>query len=351
MDFLIYILKVMIQTAIDYLSFNRVLALITAFLIAGGITTMIDKNYIIKYFGRGDIYSYLIASVSGAILTVCSCTIIPLFASLYKRGANLGVAITFLYSGPAINILAIFYSAALLGWDFGIYRLVAAIILGIVIGIIMDMIFGKSKKKLRVREGKIENLNSILIFFGILFLMLIVITASPKVFPLLSIPIFGIFLVKHLIYLLLLIILIIILKKYFTDKQIKSWLYESYILIRTIFPLLILGVAIAGVLKAIIPQDIIVEYLGKNTIVSNLITSVLGATMYFATLTEVPIVKALLDLGMNKGPAMALLLAGPSVSFATFLAILKIIGKKKSAVYFALVILFSTLAGYIFGFI
>ncbi len=326
-------IQIMINTIIDYLSFNRVLALLTAFFIAGGVSSLLNRNFILKYFGESSLKSYLVASVSGAILTVCSCTIIPLFASLYKRGAKLGPAVTFLFSGPGINILAIFYSAALLGWDFGIYRGIMAIIIAIIIGVIMDIIFKESSnKKLRIHGDKISDkpLSQIITFFGIMLLMLIVITASPKIFPFLSLKIVDGILLKHVIFFILLGILVYISNKYFTKRELKSWIYESYVLIKTLFPLLLIGVGIAGLLKVIIPPKIVAQYVGENTLMANFISSLIGATMYFATLTEVPIVKALLDLGMNKGPAMALLLSGPSLSIATLLALIKIMKKKGS---------------------
>nr|WP_048203532.1 permease [Methanocaldococcus infernus] len=347
---------IIINTVIDYLTPNRVIALLTAFLMAGGISALIDKEIILRYFSSENrVVSYLVASVSGAILTVCSCTVIPLFASIYKKGANIGPAVTLLYSAPAINILAIFYSAAVLGWDIGILRAVFAIVISIVIGLIMEFIFREKKEEKRrvkrlSRKRKME-MKKLLIFFALLLLMLLDITASPKFFPQLSYSIYGSFLVKHLIFVILAIIFSIYVKLNFDKREIKSWLLETKILLKIIFPLLILGIAIAGVIKALIPPEYVANYVGQNTIFSNLIASLIGATMYFATLTEVPIVKSLMDLGMNVGPAMALLLAGPSLSIPTVLAVSKIMGYKKALTYFSLVVIFSALCGYLTGFI
>ena len=353
MDFL----GVMIDTVVNYLTPNRVLALLTAFFMAGGIAALVDKEVILKYFSsENKVVSYLVASLSGAVLAVCSCTIIPLFASLYKRGANIGPATTFLFSGPAINVLAIFYSAALLGWDIGFLRALYAIIVSILIGLSMEFLFGKGdkrveKKRKMLRKKKELNLKKLLILFGLMLLMLLDITASPKFFPWLSYPIYGGFLVKHLIFIVLMIILILYTKAKFTEREIKSWLLETKTLLKIIFPLLIIGVAIAGLIKAIIPPEYIAKYVGGNSITANFIASLIGALMYFATLTEVPIVKALMDLGMGIGPAMALLLAGPSLSIPTVLAISKIMGMKKAIAHLSLVVIFSTICGYITGMI
>ncbi|XRO77429.1 permease [Methanocaldococcus sp. 10A] len=357
MCFIIHIINVMINTIIDYLSINRVLALLTAFFMAGGIASMINKNFIIKYFGSNTpkYISYSVAAISGTLLAVCSCTILPLFASIYKRGAGIGPATTFLFSGPAINVLAIFYSAALLGWDIGFLRAVFAVIVSIFIGLSMEMIFRKEEKrrKLNIKADKISDrpLYQTIIFFALQFIMLLVITASPKLFPTLSMPLYDGFLLKHLLFIILGIILAITTKMWFKKEEIKNWLKESFVLLKIVFPLLIIGVAIAGVIKAIIPPSYIANYVGGNSLQANFIASFIGALMYFATLTEVPIIKALMELGMGVGPAMALLLAGPSLSIPTVLTISKILGKTKAVTYLALVVIFSTICGYIAGII
>jgi len=327
---------------------------------AGGVTTMINKNFILKYFGSDTPkkISYLVAAVSGFALSVCSCTILPLFTSLYKRGAGIGPATTFLFSGPAINVLAVFYSAAVFGWDIGFLRAFYAVTLSILIGLSMEGLFGShdsERKKSTVRRNDDSLSNrpgyQTAIFFLIQLFMLITITASPKFAPFLNIPVYGGILTKHVVTALLLIILVVIVKKWFKPEEIKAWLMESYTLIKIIFPLLIIGVSIAGLMSAFIPPQYISEYVGGNSILSNFVASFIGAFMYFATLTEVPIVKTLMNLGMGVGPAMALLLAGPSLSIATLLTVLRVLGKTKALVYFGLVVLLSTIAGYITGII
>ena len=357
---LIYAVEVMIKTTIDYLSINRLIALTFAFLMAGGITTMINRQFILKYFGPDTPkrISYLVAAVSGCILAVCSCTILPLISSLYKRGGSIGPVTTLLFSAPAINVLAIFYSAAVFGWDIGFLRALYAVSFSIVIGLAMELLFERGGKK-RESKGIRRSVSSItsrpwyqtLTFFLIQLLILIVITASPKFVPLLNIPVYGGILTKHIVTAILIVILAIVVKRWYKPEEIKAWLLESYILMKMLFPLLIIGVAIAGLISVFVPPEYISRYVGGNSIFSNFIASLVGALMYFATLTEVPIVKTLMDLGMGVGPAMALLLAGPSLSIPTVLTISRVFGSIKAITYLALVVILSTFAGYITGII
>ncbi|UXM85353.1 permease [Methanococcus aeolicus] len=359
---LIYAFNVAVATLVDYLNFNRTVALIISFFIAGGISSMINKNFIIKYFGSETPkhISYLVASVSGCLLAVCSCTILPLFAGIYRRGAGIGPATTFLFSGPAINVLALFYSAALLGWGIGAIRGTFAIILSIILGLTMALLFSsedkKRKFKISAEEISIRPAYQTIIFFGIQILMLLAITASHTLIPSLSvalfnIPIFGAVLVKHIITGGLLILLIGIVKSWFNKEEINSWLRETVILGKLVIPLLLFGVALAGVLSAFLPSELVSRFVGGNSLSANFIASFIGAPMYFATLTEVPIVKSLMSLGMGAGPAMALLLAGPSLSIPTILTISRVIGTKKALIYLGNVIVLSTIAGLITGMI
>ena len=356
---LLYALEVMLKTVFDYLNFNRLIALTFSFLMAGGIATMINRRFILKYFGpdtpKG--ISYLVAALSGCILVVCSCTVLPLISSLYKRGASIGPLTTLLFSAPAINILAIFYSAAVFGWDIGFLRALYAIIFSILIGVTMELIFEREKKKEgKILRGKVGSVTSrpwyqTVIFFLIQLLILLTITASPKFMPFLNIPVYEGILSKHVVTALLILLLVVVVKRWYKPEEIKSWLLESYMLARTLFPLLIIGVAIAGLISVFIPPEYISRYVGENTITSNFLASLVGALMYFATLTEVPIVKTLMDLGMDVGPAMALLLAGPSLSIPTVLTLSRIWGVVKTLTYLTLVVILSTFAGYITGII
>ena len=328
---------------LDYLSAHVVTCLVPALFIAGAIAAFVSQGAIIKYFGpqTKKILSYSVASVSGAVLAVCSCTVLPLFAGIYKRGAGLGPAITFLFSGPAINVLAIVYSARLLGYDIGIARAVGAIIFSILVGLLMAFIYRKEKTEgdvsafaMLVDETGGKSARQQVIFIAVLVAILV--TAAGKYWLLL-----GIFLVA----------LGVVLWRWFKRDEIVLWLKGTLHFTRLIIPWLLLGVFVAGILTVVIPQSVVAQYVGGNSIAANFIASFAGVLMYFATLTEVPIIKAFLGLGMGKGPALALLLAGPSLSLPAMFTLSKIMGIKKMLTYVAIVVVMATVVGYIFGLI
>ncbi|RMG57282.1 MAG: permease [Deltaproteobacteria bacterium] len=330
---------------LEYLSYHVLTCLVPAFFIAGAIAVFVSKESVLKYFGprANRVLSYGVASVSGTILAVCSCTILPLFAGIWMSGAGLGPAIAFLYSGPAINILAITYSAKLLGLDLGIGRAVGAILFSVVIGLIMAFIYRREEMEKRAdaedeplivtdERGKKKSLPVYGVFFAALVGILIF-GASKKVFPTgLSFLVLG-----GVVY------------RYFDGEELKQWMRETWDLAVKIFPVLIVGVFIAGALKAVIPPESVARLVGNNGVVANLIASVTGTLFYFSTLTEVPIIRALMDMGMVKGPALALLLSGPALSLPSIIVLSRIMGLKKTLVYVALVVVFSTAAGMLFG--
>jgi uncharacterized membrane protein YraQ (UPF0718 family) len=287
------------------------------------------------------VLSYGVASVSGTILAVCSCTILPLFGGIYKRGAGLGPAIAFLYSGPAINVLAIVYSARLLGYDIGAARAIGAIIFSIGIGLIMAFIYRKEESQKDTQafaalaadpEGK--KLWQQIIYFGTMVGILV--SAASK---------------QWIATGILMAILIFILWRWFTRGELVLWMKETLHFVRLILPWLLVGVFVAGILKVAIPESVVTDYVGGNSLLANFIASFLGTLMYFATLTEVPIIRAFMDLGMGKGPALALLLAGPALSLPAMLVLRSIMGTKKMLTYIVLVVVMATFTGYIFGLI
>ncbi len=330
---------------LEYLSAHVLTCLVPAFFIAGAIAVFISKGAILKYFGSKakKWLSYSVASVSGAILAVCSCTILPLFAGIRKRGAGLGPAIAFLYSGPAINILAIVYTARLLGYDLGIARAIGAIIFSIVIGLIMSLIWIKEeRKKLEDNQNLFKAYEQSSYqkprYISIIFFL-----------SLLAILIFGA--AKMWIYAgVSLAVLIVIIIVGYRRAELKDWMKETGRLAWQIFPILLAGVFIAGVIKYFLPQSIVEAWVGGNSIRSNLTASVFGALMYFSTLTEVPIIKALMELGMGKGPALTLLLAGPALSLPNMIVIGRVMGAKKTFVYVSLVVIMATFTGMAFGY-
>jgi len=328
---------------LDYLSAHVLTCLIPAFFIAGAISSMVKKEVILKYFGpsANKFLSYSIASVSGTVLAVCSCTILPLFSGIYTIGAGIGPATTFLYSGPAINLLAIIYSARLLGIELGIARAVGAVSFSIVIGLIMAALFERKREK-ETQEAKFSMVGDPHTS-----------TKNPAITFLFFADLVGILVLgawkKWWIVGVLLVLLIIILKLWFTKEEILSWLSATWQFVVLILPWLFVGVFAAGIIRDFLPPEVIRTWVGGNALRSNFIASVAGALMYFATLTEVPILRAFLDLGMGKGPALALLLAGPALSLPNMLVIRNVMGTAKTAVYIALVVCMSTFAGVIFG--
>jgi len=341
MEYFIDLLRSGLHALEEYLSGHVLTCLVPAFFIAGAIAVFLSQAAVLKYFGpqAKRLLSYGVASVSGTILAVCSCTVLPLFGGIYKRGAGLGPAIAFLYSGPAINVLAIVYSAKLLGYDVGVARAVGAVIFAVVIGLIMAFLYRREQSEKDTRafdmlaadsEGK--SLWQQVVFFAILVGILV--SAASKVWVATGI---------------LLAILAVVLWRWFTRGELTQWMKETLHFVRLIAPWLLVGVFAAGIIRYVVPESVVTEYVGGNSLPANFMASFLGALMYFATLTEVPIVRSFMDLGMGKGPALALLLAGPALSLPSMLVLRNIMGTKKMLTYVALVVVMATITGYIFG--
>jgi hypothetical protein len=344
----------------DYARQHVLWCLIPAFFIAGAIANFISQENVIKYFGANTnkLLSYTVASVSGTILAVCSCTVLPLFAGIYKRGAGIGPATAFLYSGPAINVLAIILTARVLGFELGLARAIGAIIFSIVIGLSMHFIFRKDEKKKNINannnfaKGKTEQeerpLWKTIFYFATMIGILIFANWGKDE----SIRIWqAIYNFKWFITGILLIILSWMLVKWFNREERVQWASSSLGFAEQILPLLLVGVLVAGFLlgrpgsEALIPKIWIENLVGGNSLWSNLFASVVGALMYFATLTEIPILQGLL----GEGPALSLLLAGPALSLPNMLVIRSILGTKKTLVFISLVIIMATFSGMLFG--
>ncbi len=395
-----------------------VLCLLPAFFIAGVIAVFISQASVIRYFGANTKkwLSYSIASVSGTILAVCSCTILPLFSSIHKKGAGLGPAVTFLYSGPAINILAIILTTRILGIEMGVARIIAAVVFSIIIGLIMSFIYRREES---VKKEEQMNINvpapgrpfwkTAFHFFTLVLILVFANWGKPGEGDTTSVwfyiwnfkwhitILFSIFLVYSLIFILkikwhwvtvatiatiisgiLSVILVesstlspiipmvvaiaslsILLISDKRNEENKDWLLATWDFAKQILPLLAVGVAIAGFLlgshynsqsiPGIIPEEWIYSIVGGNSLGSNFFASILGAFMYFATLTEIPIIQGLLASGMGKGPALALLLAGPALSLPNLLVIRSVMGNRKTLIYLSLVVIMSTIAGLIYG--
>lgn len=327
----------------EYARQHVLTCLVPAFFIAGAIAVFIKKDAVMKYLGpqAAKWKSYGIASVSGSILAVCSCTILPLFASIRKRGAGLGPAITFLFSGPAINIAAMFLTISVLGLHIGLARIVLAIGLSLLVGISMQLIFREQaeKKGLVLEESKTAVVPTTTLAFFFAFMVGILVVNGLQIAQWIKYAIMGL--------LALGVVIIAVVK--FQRSTTKEWLGETWSFTKQLMPLLFIGVFIAGFLMPLLPEDLIVSLVGQNTVLANVIASVFGAFMYFSTLTEIPILQALIAKGMHSGPALALLLAGPSLSLPNMLVVRSVLGTKKTAVYVLLVIVYATIGGLVYG--
>jgi hypothetical protein len=379
------------------------LCLVPAFFIAGAISVFVSQAAVMKYLGAGanKALSYGVASVSGTILAVCSCTVLPLFAGIWKRGAGLGPAIAFLYSGPAVNVLAIVLTARILGPKIGLARAVGAVVFSVVIGLIMHLLFlkeerAKAESALYMPEPEVERpLWQNVIYFAVMVAILVSATWGKPTEPAgLWHAIYG---VKWLLTGFFAIVFGALLVKWFRVKAYKvilaaaavlslailfphkpliafsagivalvvlttttrgeteSWFLSTWDFTKQIMPLLFAGVLVAGLLlgrpgsEGLIPSQWISGLVGGNSLWANLFASVVGAFMYFATLTEVPILQGLLGAGMGKGPALALLLAGPALSLPNMLVIRSVMGTKKTVAFVCLVVVMATISGMIFG--
>jgi len=347
----------------EYARQHVLTCLIPAFFIAGAIAVFVSQASVLKYFGAAanKILSYSVASVSGTVLAVCSCTVLPLFAGIYTRGAGIGPATAFLYSGPAINVLAIVLTAKVLGWQLGLARAMGAIVFAIVTGLLMAYIFRKDDAHrssgpmyLPHEEDRPRTLLQDALYMLVMVLIL--------VFAAFAKPAAGemgiwaaIFAAKWYIVVILFVIFVFILKNWFKKEELINWVDATWGFMKQIFPLLFAGVLVAGFLlgrpghQALIPEHIIKTLVGGNSVWANLFASIAGALMYFATLTEIPILQGLLGSGMGQGPALALLLAGPALSLPSMVALLGIMGIKKTVVYCAIVMVLSAIAGMAYG--
>jgi len=344
-----------------YAQEHVLLCLVPAFFIAGAIAVFVSQASVIKYLGAeaNKTVAYGVASVSGTILAVCSCTVLPLFAGIYQMGSGLGPAVAFLYSGPAINVLAIILTARVLGLELGIARVLGAIVFSVVIGLLMHFIYrkdelGKAKNQAMMPESESgrplwQNVVYLASMVGILVFANFARPDRPAGLW------YAIYSGRWIITGIFAGVLVVVLVSWFTRPELGRWVGSSWDFAKQILPLLFIGVIVAGFLlgrpgrEGLMPSRWVSQAVGGNSLRANFFASVAGAFMYFATLTEVPILQGLLGAGMGKGPALALLLAGPALSLPNMLVIRSVIGTQKTAVYIALVVIMATVSGMIFG--
>jgi uncharacterized membrane protein YraQ (UPF0718 family) len=392
------------------------LCLVPAFFIAGAIGVFVSQASVMRYLGAGanKVLAYGVASVSGSVLAVCSCTVLPLFAGIYKMGAGLGPAAAFLYAGPAINVLAIILTARILGLELGAARAVGAVGFSIVIGLLMHLIYRKEEAArvagqtaLPAPEVKRPLWNNALYFGSMVGILVFAnwarsgdvraiflccpngltaykvegtlvdrtvetVTIRDRAGATQEIPaslMQGVEevrknrlyeLIYHLRWALVLVLLaafVYMVGSWFNREELREWVEATWGFAQQILPLLLIGVLVSGFLlgrpgpghEGIIPSAWVNAAVGGNSLRANLFASVAGAFMYFATLTEVPIVQGLMGAGMGKGPALALLLAGPALSLPSILVIRSVIGTRKTLVYITLVVIMATVSGILFG--
>ena len=386
-----------------YAQEHVLLCLIPAFFIAGAIGVFVSQASVMRYLGAkaNKVLAYGVASVSGTILAVCSCTVLPLFAGIYRMGAGLGPASAFLYSGPAINVLAIFLTARILGLEMGFARAVGAVAFSVIVGLLMHLIYRKEETT-RVEAHMAEPdppaarpLWQTVCYFAAMIAILVFANWGKSAEPVgvwntiyeikwyltgLSAAVLGLMLItwfqvqpwKIFSAAVPVVVLGLIFREYplipfaagfiglsiitsTSDGELGTWFEQTWGFAKQILPLLLFGVLVAGLLlgrpghEGIIPSEWISSSVGGNSLLANLFASVAGAFMYFATLTEIPILQGLLGGGMGKGPALALLLAGPALSLPSMLVLRSIMGMKKTMVFASIVVVMATISGLVFG--
>ena len=346
-----------LQTLLEYLSAHVLTCLIPAFFIAGAIAALLKTEMVLKYFGADapKWLCYSVAATSGTILAVCSCTILPMFAGIEKKGAGIGPATAFLFSGPAINLLAIVLTARVLGLDLGIARAIAAVSMAVIIGLIMAAIFERGRKKCEIppnnapaqaaqattephKVGQTERIS--ILFIALLIGVLLSATSKLE------------FSIKWTIVAAFIAAAAFVLTRYFSSEEKSAFFSETWSLTKKIFPLLVVGTFITGIIGYFMPTELLRTYLGSNSFLSCFTASIIGALLYMPTLLEVPIVGTLFGYSTGitaAGPALSLLLAGPSLSLPSMIVITRIIGLKKGGVYIILVVIVSTLVGMLYG--
>lgn len=330
----------------DYIALHVITCLIPAFLLAGAMVTFISRETIVHYLGTlaHKIKSFGLASVSSFFVAACSCTVIPVASGIYYGGAGIGAAFIILWVAPAANILALVYTGAILGGEMVAVRIGAALAMAFVVGTVMAMAFRKEEAT-RTTQLKANPGEKIMSRKDVILILLIVADLLAPNYLIQSGP------YLHKVYIWAAGMAIIAAYAYYTKsgQEILAWLKETWWFVRIIFPLLLAGVFIVGVIGAILPEAWIQEWLGGSGLLSSFLATLIGAISYFATMTEAPFVDKLMSLGMGKGPALALLLTGPGLSLPNWLAIGRVFGAKKAIVYVITLIILGTLVGWFAG--
>ena len=397
-----------------YVRYHTLACVVPAMFIAGAIATFFSKEAVLRHLGpkANKIEAYGVASTSGTVLAVCSCSVLPMFAGIYRVGAGLGPAAAFLYSGPAINVMAIFLTARVLGFDLGIARIIGSIVFAVVIGLIMSVLFRKDEEERTAAVMQLpdpppakRSLWQTALFFVCMITFLVfsdwanpsqtiiektdgtqmhvtVLIRTAEVYRVqLEEPMGDLkkgakvmlniddiaseedhtaegygwvaWVFHHRWYFAGAFFLAVLAMSlsWFDREELGQWMDQTWSFSKSIIPLLFGGVLVTGFVGALIPEHIVASWVGGDSFQSNLVASMIGGMWYFATLTEIPILEALMGLGMGRGPALALLLAGPALSLPSIAVIYSVIGFKKTFTFVFLTVIMSTLAGMVFGWV
>jgi hypothetical protein len=337
-----------VDTLVDYLTAHVLLCLIPAFFLSGAFNALIPSPTIFKYMGdsgnsvkKG--IAYFFAATSGLVIEVCSCTILPLFAGIWKKGAGFGPAITFLFAGPGITLLSTPLTASILGVDFAVMKLVLSIVLAIALGIAMELTFRETRNSaatgMRLGEAEVPRRTTYQsgLFFTALLLIMVAGTTPIDLAP--KVLLVGLFsaLTAFFAY------------RYYSVEERGAWMKETLNFVKLIFPVLLLGVFVSGVIKPLIPPELVAGLTGQNTLLANIIAALFGTVAYFPTLVEVPVANMFLELGMHRGPLMSYLLVDPGVSLQTLLVVNTIIGPRRTFVYAVYMLGIGIAMGYLYG--
>jgi uncharacterized membrane protein YraQ (UPF0718 family) len=331
----------------DYIALHVLTCLIPAFLLAGGIVTFVRRETIVGYLGAAarKLTSFGIASGGSFFVAACSCTVVPVSSGIYRGGAGIGAAFILLWVAPAANILALVYTGQILGAEMVIARLISALALSFAVGFVMAYAFYKEEKnrvsQIKMSRGPLMSKKGL-----VLLLLLVAWLLAPN-----YIVTHGPYWQKVIVWAIGLIVVSAYVWRFIEKDRIKAWLGETWWFIRIIFPLLLAGVFLVGIIGALLPPEWIETWLGGAGLRQSFLATMIGAVTYFATMTEAPFVDTLINLGMGKGPALALLLTGPGISLPNWLAIARIFGVKKALVYVPTIIVLGTLVGWVAGFI
>jgi uncharacterized membrane protein YraQ (UPF0718 family) len=372
---------------------NHTLAcVVPALFIAGGITTFLSQASVLRYLGpkSNKVAAYSVASVAGIVLAVCSCSVLPMFAGIYHLGAGLGPASAFLYSGPAINVLAIFLTGRVLGPEIGLWRVAGAVGFAFVVGLGMALIFRREENQKAQaavhlpeppKTGRRMWQNALLLaamvhrtdgteIRGVVLqemhdeVMIQVQESSGTtragdrlVLPKSEIReivvakswVMEVHHIRWYLAALMGFAVALMTWRWVGREEFWTWMGNTWNFAKLLVPLLFGGVFVVGFISALLPDAQIAMLVGDNSLRANLIGSVVGALFYFATLTEVPITQALMEHGMAGGPALALLLAGPALSLPNMLVLIKVMGVKKTLAFCAIIVVVATITGMIYG--